>query len=73
MYTRQCAHQGKPPLETYLQFGEISFLLGKGGQLEEIRDNIPQIATVGKVTLLGVHTGKPLIASEYSGMLTEVK
>ncbi|KAJ6484188.1 hypothetical protein C8R45DRAFT_931645 [Mycena sanguinolenta] len=32
----------KPSLETYLQFGEISFLLAKVGQLEEIRRNFPK-------------------------------
>ncbi|KAJ6493076.1 hypothetical protein C8R45DRAFT_927865 [Mycena sanguinolenta] len=61
-------HQEKPPLETYLQFGKISFLRGKTGQLEEIRDNIRRIATVGKVTLLGVpYTKAWPLGNQFSG------
>jgi hypothetical protein len=29
-------HQEKPPLEIYLQSGQISFVLSKEGQLEEL-------------------------------------
>jgi hypothetical protein len=38
----QLPHQEKPTSENYLQSLEISFLLSKDGQLEEIWENIPK-------------------------------
>jgi hypothetical protein len=34
------SHQEKPPLENYLQFGAISFLLSKPGKFKEMEGNI---------------------------------